>query len=361
MCVDDPEARLARQLDRQINEELKKAKQQMRKTHKLLLLGTGESGKTTFVKQMKILYGGGFTEEEKAVYRVDIINNLVEGMTTLAIPFKGGEAIQSLGCDLLGYKHRDGSHELGPGIYPTMKRLWGDEGVQECFARRHQLQIPDCVGFFLDNIDRIVAEDYKPTNEDILFARKETTGVVEHSFTFDANTSEEMTLVFVDVAGQRSKRKKWIDQFDNVTAVIFLVAVSEYNQVLYEDNSTNRLIESQNVFKEMLNNEYFTETTFILFLNKKDLFEGKIKEGHHLKTNFPSFTGPEGDVKAAMDFVKDSFLTVNKEQRQRGQIEKDKKRVTPFDTVAVDPKNIEFVFRSVKNVIFDEKLKNVEI
>ena len=58
-------------------------------------------------------------------------------------------------------------------------------------------------------------------------------------------------------------------------------------QVLYEDNSTNRLIESQNVFKEMLNNEYFTETTFILFLNKKDLFEGKIKEGHHLKTNFP--------------------------------------------------------------------------
>ena len=37
----------------------------------------------------------------------------------------------------------------------------------------------------------------------------------------------------------------------------------------------------------MLNNEYFTETTFILFLNKKDLFERKIKEGHHLKTNFP--------------------------------------------------------------------------
>ena len=52
---------------------------------------------------------------------------------------------------------------------------------------------------------------------------------------------------------------------------------------------------------------------------------------------------------------------MNKEQRQRGQIEKDKKRVTPFDTVAVDPKNIEFVFRSVKNAIFDEKLKNVEI
>ena len=81
-----------------------------------------------------------------------------------------------------------------------------------------------------------------------------------------------------------------------------------------------------------------------------------------------SFTGPEGDVKAAMDFVKDSFLTVSfwtctceKSYLISKVDKKDKKRVTPFDTVAVDPKNIEFVFRSVKNVIFDEKLKNVEI
>ena len=58
-------------------------------------------------------------------------------------------------------------------------------------------------------------------------------------------------------------------------------------QVLWEDADTNRLIESKNVFKEMLSNDYFTETKFILFLNKKDLFESKIKEGHHLKTNFP--------------------------------------------------------------------------
>ena len=57
--------------------------------------------------------------------------------------------------------------------------------------------------------------------------------------------------------------------------------------MLWEDANTNRLIESQNVFKEMLNNEYFTETKFILFLNKKDLFENKINDGYHLKTKFP--------------------------------------------------------------------------
>ena len=124
------------------------------------------------MKQLKILYGDGFTNEEKNGYRVDIINNLVDGMrdlvkgmATLKIQYKRGVTSQSLGRDILRYKHREGSRELGPGIGATMKMLWEDAGIKECFARRHQLQILDCVGFFLDNIDRITAEEYEPTNE----------------------------------------------------------------------------------------------------------------------------------------------------------------------------------------------------
>ena len=51
--------------------------------HKLLLLGTGEAGKSTFVKQMKILYGIGFSEEEKRAFRVDVLNNVVDGIKIL--------------------------------------------------------------------------------------------------------------------------------------------------------------------------------------------------------------------------------------------------------------------------------------
>lgn len=43
-----------------------------------------------------------------------------------------------------------------------------------------------------------------------------------------------------DVGGQRNERKKWIHCFDNVTAVIFVAALSEYDQCLFEDASTNR-------------------------------------------------------------------------------------------------------------------------
>jgi len=38
-----------------------------------------------------------------------------------------------------------------------------------------------------------------------------------------------------DVGGQRSERKKWIHCFEGVTAIIFIVAMSEYDLTLAED------------------------------------------------------------------------------------------------------------------------------
>lgn len=46
----------------------------------------------------------------------------------------------------------------------------------------------------------------------------------------------------VDVGGQRSERRKWIHCFENVTSIIFLAAVSEYDQVLYESENDVRIL-----------------------------------------------------------------------------------------------------------------------
>ena len=78
------------------------------------------------------------------------------------------------------------------------------------------------------------------------------------------------------MGGQRSERRKWIDCFDNVTAVIFIVALSEYDQTLAEAKRTNRMVEALELFRSVCNNRAFEDTSILLFLNKKDIFAEKI-------------------------------------------------------------------------------------
>lgn len=126
----------------------------------------------------------------------------------------------------------------------------------------------------------------------------------------------------VDVGGQRSERRKWIHCFENVTSIIFLVALSEYDQILFEsenevmkqkninnifetirigltnDNVSflwfyflqNRMEESKALFKTIITYPWFQHSSVILFLNKKDLLEEKIMYSH-LVDYFPEYDG----------------------------------------------------------------------
>lgn len=62
-----------------------------------------------------------------------------------------------------------------------------------------------------------------------------------------------MRINLVDVGGQRSERNKWIHSFESVTSIIFCVALSEYDQMLLEDKSQNRMAESLVLFESVVN------------------------------------------------------------------------------------------------------------
>lgn len=66
---------------------------------------------------------------------------------------------------------------------------------------------------------------------------------------------------------------------ENETINIRILEVCEflgYDLVLAEDEEMNRMIESMKLFDSICNSKWFVETSIILFLNKKDLFEDKI-------------------------------------------------------------------------------------
>lgn len=99
--------------------------------------------------------------------------------------------------------------------------------------------------------------------QDVLRARVRTTGIIETTFRY-----RDLIYRMFDVGGQRSERRKWIQCFDDVTAVIFVVALSGYDMKLFEDQETNRIHESLTLFDAICNNKFFIDTAMILFLNK---------------------------------------------------------------------------------------------
>ena len=82
----------------------------------------------------------------------------------------------------------------------------------------------------------------------------------------------------VDVGGQRNERRKWIHAFDGVTAIIYVASLADYNQLLEEDSTTNRMIESLTLFKDICNDKSFKKKTFLIFFNKDDIFKERIQK-----------------------------------------------------------------------------------
>jgi hypothetical protein len=86
---------------------------------------------------------------------------------------------------------------------------------------------------YIDSLDRLFASDYVPIDQDILRSRVKTSGISEATFTHDLYTYR-----IFDVGGQRSERKKWIHCFENVNGLLFVIAISGYDQCLVEDRDS---------------------------------------------------------------------------------------------------------------------------
>merc|ERR1719198_1168653 len=133
-----------------------------------------------------------------------------------------------------------------------VKKIWADESIKKIFARRNEFQLNDSAEYYFTEVDRLAAADYLPTQDDILRSRVRTTGIVQSDFMI-----KSMKFAMFDVGGQRNERRKWIHCFDNVNAVVFVASLSEFDQMLFEDNNMNRIDEAVSLFKQIVNSKWF--------------------------------------------------------------------------------------------------------
>ncbi|KAF7316132.1 Heterotrimeric G-protein alpha subunit [Mycena indigotica] len=276
-------------IDRQLEEDSKKFK----KEAKILLLGSGESGKSTIVKQMKIIHLDGYTHDELVAYRPTIHKNVLDSVQTVIL------AMRKIGVDPVRFSNRaltekvldaasatDTPAFLSPEIADAIHQLMQDPIITKILDEHaSEFYLMDSANYFFTDVLRIGAPEYVPTETDVLRARAKTTGISETRFNMG-----QLAIHMFDVGGQRSERKKWIHCFESVTSIIFCAALSEYDQVLLEAQTQNRMQESLVLFDSVINSRWFLRTSIILFLNKIDVFKAKLPKVP-LNKYFPEYIG----------------------------------------------------------------------
>ncbi|BAP72904.1 guanine nucleotide-binding protein alpha-1 subunit [Kluyveromyces marxianus] len=426
---DDESLMQSKRVNDLIEQNLQLERNKNKNEVKLLLLGAGESGKSTVLKQMKLLHQGGFTHRERMQYGQVIWADAIESMRTLILQARklgieldsdqekaGGELRKSkeiilrantldqvdarmaggsefLNEYVLKYSNgaAAGAHgkqrkqqqqqqqqsdkddedgllltekygneeledmelELDMDLKPidqttneeiahAIKQLWThDRGIRQCFHRSSEFQLEGSASYYFDNIEKFARVDYVCDDMDILKGRIKTTGITESSFKIGPST-----VKVYDAGGQRSERRKWIHCFEGITAVIFVIAVSEYDQMLFEDERVNRMHESIMLLDTLLNSRWFANTPFILFLNKVDLFQEKVKRSP-IRTWFPNYPGRLGDSETGLKYFESLLLSLNRNN----------KPMYVHRTCATDTQSMRFVLGAVTDLVIQQNLK----
>jgi len=210
--------------------------------------------------------------------------------------------------------------------------------------RGHEYNIGDSAVYYFENVERISLCDV-PTSQDILRSRYRTTGVIESHF-----EAQGSRFKIIDVGGQRGERKKWVSFFDEVTAVIFVAAISEYDQMLTEDMTVNRMHETLELFKRICDLKVFENTSIILFLNKDDIFREKIQTVP-LNMCFPKFQGGN-TYKECAEYILRQF------QARKSNPDRD---IYPHFTCATDTGSFHKVLLAVQDIILTKALQDVHL
>jgi len=336
---------------------MKEEEKRFKLISRLLLLGPGESGKSTIFKQMKILYSNKEALESERKYKVNaVFTNIINNMRALvqahavlerdglASPIENKSAAGDFQTLFGELANQDAAPKLDAKAAGIISALWKDPAIQKAYELRSRFQISDSTEYFFEseNLKRICATPYLPNDMDILRTRIRTSGIIEHQYKV-----ESAQFLVIDVGGQRTERGKWIYVFADVDAIVYVASLAGYDLKLYEDDKQNRMVEALQLFKEIVNLSLFPPgIAMILFLNKVDLFEEKIKKVDPSKLGIPQFASYTGgcDAEKAKKFFKDLF------EKQAD----DRKVYTEF-TCALDTKLMDRMMKIVKRIVVDQE------
>eukprot|EP01084_Bolivina_argentea_P011289 21102_1 len=324
--------------------------------YKILFLGSGGCGKSTLIKQLRELYGEGLTAQDKkaaihgiAAYVIETMKRLLDE-DSFDIDSLDSDEAANAAHEILQLDPSDVNTVLTPEITAHIKLLWAQPSIKALFDETAKANLNGTCAHFFDSMDRIASASFDPTHRDYLLQRRPTVGIIEQ---WIAKTDYDgAKFLIVDVGGQKNERKKWIHQFENVNAMVYVISLSAYDEPLYEDETLNSLQDAISLFCDTMKSDshWFKQSSLFLVFNKVDLFETKITN-HSMKECFADeydeneywndCKSDEEKMKKNKQFIKTKFM----EQTQFDD-------VVTFETCAYEEDQVKNVFAKIlKNIV----------
>ncbi|QRW15200.1 G-protein alpha subunit [Ceratobasidium sp. AG-Ba] len=196
-----------------------------------------------------------------------------------------------------------------------MRQIWGCPVIQQ-YLKEQGLFMEEQSGLLILAVFSTTSNGSlpkamsRPMANDILRTRVKTIAPTE---TVLPNLEPGLEWRLYDVGGARRQRAKWAPFFDDMDLIIVLVPVSAFDQVLAEDKEINRLRDSFELWDELCQTKALYHIPTLLFLNKCDLLDKKLKAGIRLAEYLTSYEGKPNETKKALNYLSKRFAAMRKD------------------------------------------------
>lgn len=336
-----------------IDVRLKEEAKSSRRICNVLLMSIPESEAAAFalVKHMKIMHDT-YAHGELVEYRPFIWKFLLKNSRSMAMAIRSRSDLGPIrpsneaNCEhIMGHRTDTDSPEFSfrPKFSRAVQDIWAEQIIPVLLEHPSRFFVDDNAAYFFAEAQRIVAEDYVPSVEDVLHTAER--GILETYF-----ESGQLSIRVLQVYGQEWGPKKWINQFESVTSIIFCASLCDYDvpRAAAEVERT-RLLGSLVLFDAIVNSRWFFRTSVILFLTEMTDFRAKLHDVP-LDQYFPQYTGGT-DANKGAKYILWRFM-----QHNRARL-----NVYYHITQSSDVSTLRLFFVTVRETVLQNALRDSDI
>ncbi|KAI8913398.1 guanine nucleotide binding protein, alpha subunit [Gorgonomyces haynaldii] len=298
-----------RQRSKEIDAQLRKDQQEslVGKHRKVVILGPGDSGKTTILRQMVLMNQSQFTSEERTSFRESIRERLLMNVRLLLDAILMMEYPKELQPFLVKIQREIEEPEKISQLQASLTLVMENETIKRNYlSMARTTGMDDTFPYFSSKLGQVFDDSYVPSEDDILHTRRPTDQITETIL-----KQRAATFHFFDVPGQKDKRFRWAQYFEvDLNALMYIASSASFDQVLEEDATVNRFIDGVVLFDNVINHPLLLKTNTILMLNKIDLLKEKL-ERIKFKDYVVNYEGPNQFDKV-IRFINKLFVKCNK-------------------------------------------------